>query len=66
MDAQEMKKEIIRLRSENQVLKMIIAETEKTLAMIQDYSKTTTIENVDNPFTTDTGDIKSVFGASYD
>jgi len=66
MDAQEMKKEIIRLRSENKVLKMIIAETQKTLDMINDYTKSTSIDSVQNPFTTDTGDIQSVFGASYD
>ena len=66
MDAQEMKNEIIRLRSENKVLKMIIAETQKTLDMIKDYSKSTSIDSIENPFTTDTGDIKSVFGASYD
>ena len=66
MDAQEMKKEIIRLRSENKVLKMIIAETQKTLDMINDYSTSTSINSVQDPFTTDTGDIKSVFGASYD
>jgi len=64
MDAQEMKKEIVRLRSENQVLKMIIAETQKTLDMINDYSTSTSINSVQDPFTTDTGDIKSVFGAS--
>lgn len=66
MDAQEMKKEIIRLRSENKVLKMIIAETQKTLGVVNDYTKSTSIDSVQNPFTTDTGDIKSVFGASYD
>jgi hypothetical protein len=66
MDAQEMKKEIVRLRSENQVLKMIISETQKTLDMINDYSKCTSIDSVQDPFTTDTGDIQSVFGASYD
>lgn len=66
MDAQEMKKEIIRLRSENKVLKMIIAETQKTLDMINDYSTSTSIDSVQDPFTTDTGNIQSVFGASYD
>lgn len=66
MDAQEMKNEIIRLRSENKVLKMIIAETQKTLDMINDYSQSTSIDSIENPFTTDTGNIKSVFGASYD
>jgi len=45
---------------------MIIAETQKTLGVVNDYTKSTSIDSVQNPFTTDTGDIQSVFGASYD
>jgi len=58
MDNQELKTEISRLKSENQVLKQLIMETRKTLSNIDNYvsnNVSNIVMDVKNPFTTSPG-----------
>tara|TARA_R110001599_G_scaffold65271_2_gene183941 strand:+ start:418 stop:612 length:195 start_codon:yes stop_codon:yes gene_type:complete len=62
MTNQELKKEIARLQSENQVLKQVISETQKTLSSIDDYVSNIVMD-VKNPFTISSGPNSSGAGS---
>ena len=47
-----MHKEIIRLQSENRVLKQLIKETQKALSNIDNFADLTILDTVESPFNT--------------
>ena len=49
-----MHKEIIRLQSENRVLKQLIKETQKALSNIDNFADLTILDTVESPFNTST------------
>jgi hypothetical protein len=54
MTQSEMHKEIIRLQSENRVLKQLIKETQKALSNIDNFADLTILDTVESPFNTST------------
>ena len=51
MTAAEMHKEIVRLQSENRVLRQVIKETQKALSNIDNFVDLTILDTVSTPFT---------------
>ena len=52
MTQSEIHKEIIRLQSENRVLKQLIKETQKALSNIDNFADLTILDTVESPFNT--------------
>ena len=54
MTAAQMHKEIVRLQSENRVLRQVIKETQKALSNIENFVDLTILDTVQTPFTSST------------